>query len=96
MDLAIDDAIVVFRAIVFATGIIFFLFSIEEFVQHLGTAEKPVQSLVGDEIKWVRGERVHHLNVVVRYAVNNVDAFQRYRIILNRDGIKRIEFVPNP
>jgi hypothetical protein len=39
---------------------------------------------------------VHHLNVIVRYAVNNVDAFQRYRIILNRDGIKRIEFVPNP
>ena len=71
-------------------------FSIEEFVQHLGTADKPVQSLVGDEVKWVHGERVHHLNVVVRYAVNNVDAFQRYRIILNRDGIKRIEFVPNP
>lgn len=69
-------------------------FSIEEFVQHLGTADKPVQSLVGDEVKWVHGERVHHLNVIVRHAVNDVDTFQRYRIILNRDGIKRIEFVP--
>jgi hypothetical protein len=71
-------------------------FSIEEFVQHLGTVDKPVQSLVGDEVRLIQGDRVHHLNVVVRHAVDGGDAFQRYRIILNHDGIKRIEGVPNP
>jgi hypothetical protein len=71
-------------------------FSIEEFVQHLGTVDKPVQSLVDGEVKMIKGDRVHHLNIIGRYAVDGVDAFQRYRIILNHDGIKRIEFVPSP
>lgn len=71
-------------------------FSIEEFVQHLGTVDKPVRSLVDDQVRLVHGDRVHHLNVVVRYAVDGTDTFQRYRIVLNGDGIKRIEAVPNP
>lgn len=71
-------------------------FSIEEFVQHLGTVDKPVRSLVDNQVKLIHGDRVHHLNVVVRYAFNEVDSFQRYRIVLNRDGIKRIEPVLNP
>lgn len=71
-------------------------FSVEEFIQHLGTAEKPVHALVGDEVNLIQCDRVHHLNVIVRYAVDDVDAFQRYRIVLSRDGIKRIELVPNP
>jgi hypothetical protein len=71
-------------------------FSIEEFVQHLGTVDKPVHSLTGDQVNLIQCDRVHHLNVIVRYAVGDVDAYQRYRIVLNRDGIKRIEPVPNP
>ena len=68
-------------------------FSVDEFVQHLGTIKKPVRALVDDEVKVVQGDRVHHMNVIVRYAADGVDSFQRYRIILNHDGIKRIETV---
>ncbi|GMQ96132.1 MAG: hypothetical protein BMS9Abin14_639 [Gammaproteobacteria bacterium] len=71
-------------------------FNIEEFVRHLGSVDKPVRTLVGDQVSLVRGDRVHHLNMILRYAANGRDAIRRYRIVLNRDGIKRIETVPNP
>lgn len=70
-------------------------FNVEEFVQHLGSADKPVRSLVDGQVKLIHGDRVHHMNVIVRYAAEDEDAFQRYRIVLNRNGIKRIEAVPN-
>jgi hypothetical protein len=68
-------------------------FSVDEFVQHIGTIDKPIRTLVDGEVKSVQGDRVHHMNVIVRHAVDGVDSFQRYRIILNHNGIKRIETV---
>ena len=68
-------------------------FSVEELVQHLGTVDKPMHVLVGDQVSSIRGDRVHHMNVIVRHTVDGADSFQRYRIILNHDGIKRIETV---
>jgi hypothetical protein len=68
-------------------------FNIEEFVQRLGTIEIPIHAFVDDEIRVIQGDRVHHMNVIVRYATDGEDSFQRYRIILNHDGIKRIETV---
>ena len=68
-------------------------FNIEEFVQRLGTIEIPIHAFVDDEIRLIQGDRVHHMNVIVRYATDGGDSFQRYRIILNHDGIKRIETV---
>jgi len=65
-----------------------------EFVRHLGTPEKPLTTLVDGEATRIRGERVHHLNVILRYATAGEDAFRRYRVILNRNGIKRIDVVP--
>jgi hypothetical protein len=71
-------------------------FNVEEFVRHLGSVDKPVHSLVGDQVSLIHGDRVHHLNVILRYGAKGEDTFRRYRIILNRDGIKRIETVPSP
>jgi hypothetical protein len=71
-------------------------FNVEEFVRHLGSVDKPVHSLVGDQVSLIHGDRVHHLNLILRYGAKGEDTFRRYRIILNRDGIKRIETVPSP
>ena len=70
-------------------------FSVEEFVRNIGATDTPVHSLVDDKVSLIQGDRVHHLNVIVRYATDGEDGFQRYRIVLNRNGIKRIETVPS-
>jgi hypothetical protein len=69
-------------------------FSVEAFIRNIGTADTPIRSLVDDQVGLLQGDRVHHLNVIVRYATDGEDGFQRYRIVLNRHGIKRIETVP--
>lgn len=68
-------------------------FSIEEFVHHLGPVDKPVHSLVDDRVELTQCDRVHHLNVILRYEKDETDVFHRYRVVLNRDGIKRIELI---
>jgi len=67
---------------------------IEEFVHHLGPVDKPVPTLVGDRVELTQCDRVHHLNVVLRYEKDGSDVFHRFRVVLNREGIKRIEPIP--
>ena len=69
-------------------------FSVAEFVRNIGTVDTPISSLVDGQVSLIQGDRVHHLNVIVRYATDGEDGFKRYRIVLNRNGIKRIETVP--
>ncbi len=68
-------------------------FNVREFVRHLGTVDRPVHMLDGADVRDVRGERVHHLNLIVRYDAGGPDMAHRYRIVLNRNGIKRVESV---
>jgi DNA-binding XRE family transcriptional regulator len=39
------------------------------------------------------GERVYHLTMILRYSVESENKYERYRIVLTRSGIKRIEMV---
>lgn len=41
--------------------------------------------------KLVKGTRVYHINVVVKYHTNKEISFKRFRVILQQNGIKRIE-----
>ncbi|MGM0597453.1 MAG: hypothetical protein ACQES9_10485 [Myxococcota bacterium] len=39
----------------------------------------------------IYGKRVYFLNMIIKYTYNNEVEYKRYRITLNRDGIKRID-----
>ena len=41
----------------------------------------------------IHGHRVYHLNMIMKYSMKHKAFYKRFRIILNRSGIKRIEEV---
>lgn len=46
-------------------------------------------------IRMVRGKRVYHINIIIKYGMEGrEDSYARYRIVLSRNGIKRIETFP--
>ncbi|MFA7186072.1 MAG: hypothetical protein WC082_14325, partial [Victivallales bacterium] len=69
-------------------------------VHHLlGKMDNPEKTLFvasGDnDFKPVAGHCVYHLNLILKYGSFKQEPFyQKFRIILDRDGIKRIEKVP--
>jgi len=67
---------------------------------YLNKMADPVQecySLQEEQLVSVQCHKVYHLNIIYRYASPNTDKdklFTRTRLVLNREGIKRIEHVP--
>ncbi len=46
-------------------------------------------------IRMVRGKRVYHINIIIKYGMEGrEDSYARYRIVLSRNGIKRIDTFP--
>jgi hypothetical protein len=66
-------------------------FNIRHFLDKMDNPEKNLFVPGEDDIKKVKGSRVYHLNLAFKYKMGSSgDIFKRFRIILNRDGIKRI------
>ena len=53
----------------------------------------PVFILNGEGYRLAKASKVYHINLVVRYKTAHDADCKRFRIILNRNGIKRIEKV---
>ncbi len=68
-------------------------FNINAFVQRSGDPRKDLFVLEGGDYRKIKGERVYHLNMIVKYGGSAQSHFKRFRIVLNRRKIKRIEAV---
>jgi hypothetical protein len=69
-------------------------FNISRFVKKTDNPQKPLYIPSDGDYEKIMGEKVYHLNLVVRYRRGKSEEFyQRFRVVLNRDGIKRIEDV---
>jgi hypothetical protein len=68
-------------------------FNVSNFVKKMSDSKKDVFLTNDSGYHKVRGERVYHLNLIFQYAIADAMLYQRYRIVLNREGIKRIEKV---
>ena len=53
----------------------------------------PVFILNGEGYRLLKASKVYHINLVVRYKTAHDEHYKRFRVILNRNGIKRIEKV---
>lgn len=69
-------------------------FNITKFINKMDNPLKALHILKENEYKKIYGQRVYHLNMVLKYSTNKNSFYKRFRIILNRNGIKRIEKVP--
>ncbi|MDX1514832.1 MAG: hypothetical protein R3174_13925, partial [Gammaproteobacteria bacterium] len=68
-------------------------FNVTDLVKRTGTPEKPIFVLAQDGYRKIVGERVHHLNLVLRRSGFGDSKCERFRVVLNQKGIKRIDTV---
>jgi hypothetical protein len=68
-------------------------FNVQEFLRRMDDPKKELFVMNDEGYYRIRGARVYHLNMVVRMALAEKDLYMRYRVVLNREGIKRIEHV---
>lgn len=68
-------------------------FNVTDLVKRTGTPEKPVYVLAHDTHRKIVGERVYHLNLVIRRSGFGDSKCERFRVVLNQRGIKRIDAV---
>ncbi len=68
-------------------------FNVTEFTRRMGDPRKELFVLTEDDYRKVKAERVYHLNMILRYGGDDRVSYKRFRIVLNRRKIKRIETV---
>lgn len=68
-------------------------FNIFRFLNKMDSPSKKIYALEADYLNHLHCDRVYHLNIIIQISREEKNHLHRYRIILNRDGIKRIEKV---
>jgi hypothetical protein len=68
-------------------------FSITHFLNKMDNPQTRILLSTGNKLQELSGDRVYHLNMVINYNKDNYSFLKRFRIVLNKDGIKRIEKV---
>ncbi len=68
-------------------------FNIQDFLRKMDDPTKEIFVMNDEGYRRIKGSRVYHLNLVVKLTGAQNLSYTRYRIVLNRQGIKRIEKV---
>ncbi|RLD80366.1 MAG: hypothetical protein DRJ07_10535 [Bacteroidetes bacterium] len=65
--------------------------NISRFLEKMTNPEIPMYFIDNEKYKKLYGNKVYHLNLILNFKTHDKEFFRRYRIVLNRDGIKRIQ-----
>jgi hypothetical protein len=65
--------------------------NLRSFLLKMDEPIKPLYALKNDRSETIPGARVYHVNVILRFTSKRETRYERIRLVLNRDGIKRIE-----
>ncbi len=68
-------------------------FNITPFLKRMDDPQKPLYILTGNGYKKIWGQRVYHVNMIIKFTTEKDTRYKRFRIILTREGLKRIEEV---
>jgi hypothetical protein len=68
-------------------------FNIQEFLRKMDDPNKELFVMNDDGYHRIKGSRVYHLNLIIKLVGDQHRSYTRYRVVLNRKGIKRIEKV---
>ena len=63
------------------------------FTQNMDNPKKSYFVIKDDQIVKSEADKVYHINVIQKFYTEEGIEFKRYRVVINRDGIKRIEKV---
>jgi len=68
-------------------------FNISSFLRRMDDPKKTLYILTEDGYKKIKGERVYHINMIIKFTTANDIRYKRFRLVLTREGLKRIEEV---
>lgn len=68
-------------------------FNIQKFLAKMDNPVRPIFALYNNTYKKIFAKRVYHLNLIIKYSFEDKSLYKRFRIILNRKGIRSIELV---
>lgn len=67
-------------------------FDISSFLKKMASPKKSIYVLnTDDELEKIYGQKVYHISMLLKFKSKDREEYTRYRLILNKDGIKRIE-----
>ncbi len=66
-------------------------FNLTGFTKNMEDNDRELYYLYENNIKKVKADRVYHINVVLQFESHNEVFLKRYRLVLNKKGIKRVE-----
>jgi hypothetical protein len=72
-----------------------FRFDVSRFLSKMDDPRKPLFALTKKGYKKISGKRVYHVNLILRIVRNKEEELKRFRLILTKKGIDRIEPVFN-
>jgi len=70
-----------------------FRFDVSRFLSKMDDPQKPLYVLAEDGYKKIFGRRVYHVNLILRIVKDNREQLNRFRLVLTKKGIERIENV---
>jgi hypothetical protein len=68
-------------------------YNVQSFLRGMDNPEKRIAIPHKKGYVSSRAIRVYHINIITHFVIDNTDHIRRFRLILNRDGIQRVEEV---
>ncbi|HID16490.1 MAG TPA: hypothetical protein EYP16_06805 [Candidatus Atribacteria bacterium] len=68
-------------------------FNISTFLKKMDDPKKLLYILTDDGYKKIWGEKVYHINMIIKFTTEKDVRYKRFRLIITRKGLKRIEEV---
>jgi len=70
-------------------------FNVRGFLEKMDNPSRDIPIVSNGEVETARGKRAYYVNLIIRYGMEDrTDSFRRFRLVLARNGIRRIESIP--
>lgn len=66
-------------------------FNISRFVKNMDNPKVPAYILTDDGFENIMGDKLYYINLIMKFKHDDISKYHRYRIVFNRDGIKKVE-----
>ncbi len=66
-------------------------FNISRFIKKMDNPKIPIYLLNEDGYESIKGDKLYYLNFIIKLEYDNKSNYNRYRIVFNKSGIKKVE-----
>jgi len=66
-------------------------FNISRFVKNMDNPKVPAYILSDNGYENIKGDKMYYINFIMQFKYDDISKYHRYRIVFNRDGIRKVE-----